>query len=404
MNQAPTDILSQLEVMKRGVVELISEPELVEKLKRGKPLRVKAGFDPTSPDLHLGHTVLIQKMKQFQDLGHHVIFLIGDFTAMIGDPSGRNETRPSLTDLEIKKNVWTYEAQVFKILDPKKTQVVFNSAWMSKLTAKDLIQLASQQTVARMLERDDFEKRYHSGHPIAIHEFLYPLLQGYDSVQLSADVELGGTDQKFNLLVGRELQRHSGHEPQVVMTLPLLIGTDGVQKMSKSYGNFISIKDSPREIFGKVMSLSDALMWSYFELLSDRSLEEVRELRGRVEAGEEHPKEVKQRLAAELVGRFHGKAASQEAREEFDRIFKNKGLPDDLECVHLPKGVEPKILVDLLAELDLVPSKSEARRLIRQGGVSVNELKIDDIERALDATGEYVLRIGKRRFKKVKFT
>lgn len=400
---ASLDYPSQMERLKRGIVELISEPELAAKLKKGKPLRVKAGFDPTAPDLHLGHTVLLQKLKQFQEMGHHVIFLIGDFTAMIGDPSGRSEARPPLADIDIKKNVRTYEEQVFKILDPKKTQVVFNSAWMAKLSAKDLIQLASRQTVARMLERDDFEKRYSAGHPIAIHEFLYPLLQGYDSVQLNADIELGGTDQKFNLLVGRELQRHAGQEPQVVMTLPLLVGTDGVQKMSKSYGNSIGIRESAREIFGKVMSVSDGLMWSYYELLSDKTVEELRTLKRAVESGAEHPKTAKQNLAAELVERFHGKAAAQEAREEFDKIFKNKGLPDELECAFLPKGKGARLLVDVLAELELAPSKSEARRLMRQGGVSVDGQRIDDIEYTLDPIKDYVLRVGKRRFKKIKF-
>ncbi len=397
------DHAAELKTIKRGVVEIISEPELIEKLRRGKPLRIKAGFDPTAPDLHLGHTVLLQKLKQFQELGHQIIFLIGDFTAMIGDPSGRSETRPSLSEVDIKKNVKTYEEQVFKLLDPKRTQVVFNSAWMEKLTSKDLIQLASRQTVARMLERDDFERRYKKGEPIAIHEFLYPLLQGYDSVQIRADVEIGGTDQKFNLLVGRELQRAHGQEPQVVLTLPLLVGTDGVQKMSKSYGNYIGIAESAQEIFGKIMSLSDEVMWLYYDLLSDQSSEESQSLREAVRQEKEHPKAVKMRLAHEMVARFHSRTQADQAQEEFEKVFKNKGLPDNIEISTLPRGGERRLLVDLMVDCDLAPSKTEARRLIRQGAVAVNDRRVAEIEERLESSGEYLVKVGKRRFKKILF-
>ncbi|HEX5035810.1 MAG TPA: tyrosine--tRNA ligase [bacterium] len=388
-----------MSLLKRGTVEVIQESELLEKLKGGKPLRVKAGFDPTAPDLHLGHTVLIQKLKQFQDLGHHVIFLIGDFTAMIGDPSGRSETRPALSEDQIKQNVKTYQDQVFKILDPKKTEIAFNSHWLSRMNAKDMIRLASRHTVARMLERDDFEKRYEKGESIAIHEFLYPLLQGQDSVALKADVELGGTDQKFNLLVGRELQRQDGQSPQVVMTLPLLVGTDGVQKMSKSYGNYIGIQEAPSEIFGKVMSISDELMWNYYELLSSLDMEEIRSLRSSVASGQEHPKEVKIRLAKELVARFHGNAAAEAAAVEFENIFKNKGLPDEIETIEI-RNSEGRVLVDILVKAKLAPSKSEVRRLIKQGGVSVDDKKVNEIDYVVSPE-EHIIRVGKKKFLKV---
>lgn len=391
--------MNDLSLLKRGTVEVIQEAEFLEKLKSGKPLRVKAGFDPTAPDLHLGHTVLIQKLKQFQDLGHHVIFLIGDFTAMIGDPSGRSETRPALSEEQIKQNVKTYQDQVFKILDPKKTEIAFNSHWLSKMNAKDMIRLASRHTVARMLERDDFEKRYEKGESIAIHEFLYPLLQGQDSVALKADVELGGTDQKFNLLVGRELQRQDGQSPQIVMTLPLLVGTDGVQKMSKSYGNYIGIQETPSEIFGKVMSISDALMWNYYELLSSLDLEEIRSLRSSVASGQEHPKEVKIRLAKELVARFHGKTAADAAAIEFENIFKNKGLPDEIETIEI-RNSEGRVLVDILVKAKLAPSKSEVRRLIKQGGVSVDDKKVNEIDYVVSPE-EHIIRVGKKKFLKV---
>ncbi|MBI4127017.1 MAG: tyrosine--tRNA ligase [Deltaproteobacteria bacterium] len=384
----------QLEVIKRGTVELVNEVELMAKLKRGKPLRIKAGFDPTSPDLHLGHTVLMQKLRQFQTLGHQVIFLIGDFTARIGDPSGRNETRPGLTDDQIQKNAVTYTDQVFKILDRKKTEVRFNSEWLGKFSASDLIRLAASHTVARMLERDDFKKRFQSSTPISIHEFLYPLLQGYDSVALRADVELGGTDQIFNLLVGRELQKDDRQESQIVLTLPLLVGTDGVQKMSKSYGNAIGITESPRDMFGKLMSISDALMWNYYELLSERSLADITALRAQVEAGKEHPKRAKEMLAAEIVTRFHGEQAARDAIEEFARVFSKKGTPDAMPTIRAAHG---KKLVDIVMEAGLAKSKSEFRRLVVQGGVKLGEEKIDDAEMALPQ-GEHILKIGKRTF------
>lgn len=398
------DLTQQVAEMKRGAVEIISEGELLEKLKLGRPLRIKAGFDPTAPDLHLGHTVLLQKLKQFQELGHQVVFLIGDFTATIGDPSGRQQTRPPLTAEEIGKNVKTYEAQVFKILDKKKTEITYNSEWLSKLTSKDLIQLTSQYTIARMLERDDFEKRYKSGAPIGIHEFFYPLLQGYDSVQLKADVELGGTDQKFNLLVGRELQRGCGEKPQVVITLPLLVGTDGVQKMSKSYGNVIRILDPANEIFGKIMSLPDQTMWTYYELLSDRSLQEVEALKKAVSLGKEHPKKVKKQLAFEIASKFHGAELANAALQEFENIFEKKGLPDEIEEIQLSAGGQGRLLVDLMAEFHLASSKSDAKRLIQQKAVSVNEEVVSALDKLLGPSGEYLLKVGKRRFKKIKFS
>lgn len=384
----------QLDVIKRGTVELVNEAELMAKLKRGKPLRIKAGFDPTSPDLHLGHTVLMQKLRQFQTLGHQVIFLIGDFTARIGDPSGRNETRPGLTDDQIQKNAATYTDQVFKILDRKKTEVRFNSEWLGKFSASDLIRLAASHTVARMLERDDFKKRFQSNTPISIHEFLYPLLQGYDSVALKADVELGGTDQIFNLLVGRELQKDDRQTSQVVLTLPLLVGTDGVQKMSKSYGNAIGIAESPRDMFGKLMSISDALMWNYYELLSERSLTDIKELRSRVEEGKEHPKRAKEMLAAEIVARFHDEKAARDAVEEFARVFSQKGTPDAMPTIRTAHG---KKLIDIVMEAGLAKSKSEFRRLVVQGGVKLDDQKIEDAEIILPQ-GEHVLKIGKRTF------
>ena len=394
----------QLEIIKRGVTELISEEELIQKLKKGKPLRVKAGFDPTAPDLHLGHTVLLQKLKQFQELGHHVLFLIGDFTATIGDPSGRNEIRPPLSQEQIGANVKTYQDQVFRILDPKKTEVIFNSSWLDKLSSREIIRLESRQTVARMLERNDFEKRYKSGIPISIHEFLYPLLQGYDSVQIKSDLELGGTDQKFNLLMGRELQKEEGQEPQVVLTMPLLVGTDGIQKMSKSYGNFIGIMEPAKDIVGKIMSLSDEVMWTYFELLSDKSLSEVKALRKDVELGLAHPKQVKMNLASEIAARFYGIEAAKQAADEFDQIFKNKGIPDQIEEENLQRSSSEILLVDLLAQVKLVPSKSEARRMIQQNAVTINDQKVDQVDKSLKCSGDYLIKVGKRRFKKIKFS
>lgn len=401
------DITAQLSMIKRGAVELISEDELLEKLKKsiktGKPLRIKAGFDPTAPDLHLGHTVLIQKLKQFQELGHHIIFLIGDFTGMIGDPTGKSETRKPLTKEDVARNAETYKAQIFKILDEKKTEMVFNSQWMNNLSVSELIHLASKHTVARMLERDDFKKRYAGNRPIAIHEFLYPLIQGYDSVVLKADVELGGTDQKFNLLVGRELQREFGQEPQVVITMPLLEGTDGVQKMSKSLGNYIGITESPGEIFGKIMSVSDDLMVKYYELLSSLSNTELEELKQGLKNGTAHPRDAKVRLAKEITARFHGTDAAIKAASEFDKIFKSKGIPEDIEEKTITIQTDDIGVIDLLKATALAPSTSEARRLIQQGGVSIDGTKISDINLRLATNKDYLLKVGKRRFAKISF-
>lgn len=395
----PMDINHQLEVIKRGTVEIISEEELIAKLKKGKPLIVKAGFDPTAPDLHLGHTVLLQKMKQFQDLGHHVIFVLGDYTAKIGDPSGRQATRPPLSEEDIEKNAKTYKDQLFKILDSKKTEVIPNSKWHGKRTQLDLILLAAKSTVARMLERDDFEKRYSAGDSICIHEFLYPLLQGFDSVAIHADIELGGNDQKFNLLVGRALQKEAGQESQVVLTMPLLVGTDGVKKMSKSYGNYVGINDTPKDMFGKLLSISDDLMWQYYELLSDLSISEIKTLKKDVAEGRFHPKAAKVNLAKEIVTRYHGKRAADEAEEEFNRVFAQKEQPADMQ----EYKAESNILVDVMVDAGLSSSKSEARRLITQGGVSVNDEKISDINAKLVKGSESILKVGKRKFCKIKY-
>lgn len=396
-----TDIQTQLSIIKRGTAELILEDELIKKLKTGKPLRIKAGFDPTAPDLHLGHTVLIHKLKQFQELGHHVIFLIGDFTGMIGDPTGKSETRKPLTKEDVAKNAETYKAQIFKILDEKKTKIVFNSEWMERFTATDIINLASKYTVARMLERDDFKKRFHGGRPIAIHEFIYPLIQGYDSVELRADVEIGGTDQLFNLLVGRELQREFGQEPQIVITMPLLEGTDGVQKMSKSLGNYIGITEPPGEIFGKIMSVSDELMIRYYELLSSLSNVEIEELKQGLKNGAVHPRNAKVRLAKEMVERFHGTEAAIEAASKFDKVFKSKGLPENIEEKRVTIHAKDIGIVELLKLTDLTPSTSEARRLIQQGAVSVDGKRISDINQKIAADKNYLLQVGKRRFTRV---
>ena len=399
------DIAAQLSIIKRGAAELISEEELLRKfkksLKTGRPLRIKAGFDPTAPDLHLGHTVLIQKIRQFQELGHHIIFLIGDFTGMIGDPTGKSETRKPLTKEDVARNAETYKAQIFKILDEKKTEVVFNSSWMNNLSVSDLIILASKYTVARMLERDDFKKRYSGNRPIAIHEFLYPLIQGYDSVVLNADVELGGTDQKFNLLVGRELQREFGQEPQVVITMPLLEGLDGTNKMSKSLGNYVGITEPPGEIFGKIMSVSDELMLRYYELLSSISNTEIEALKDGLKKGTAHPKDAKSNLAKEIVARFHGKDAAVKAASEFDKVFKSKGLPEAIEEKTITIQTEEIGIVDLLKTARLTPSTSEARRLIQQGGINVDGERISDINLKLSAGKTYLLQIGKRRFTRV---
>jgi tyrosyl-tRNA synthetase len=389
------DIETQIELIKRGAVEVLPEEELMAKLERGRPLRVKGGFDPTAPDLHLGHTVLIQKMKQFQELGHEVIFLIGDFTGMIGDPSGKSETRRQLTREEVVRNAETYKAQIFKILDPQRTLIEFNHHWMEKLDAAGMIELTAKYTVARMLEREDFKQRYQRQQPISIHEFLYPLIQGYDSVILKADVELGGTDQRFNLLMGRELQREYGQEPQVILTMPLLEGTDGVHKMSKSLGNYIGINDLPEDIFGKVMSLSDALMFRYYELLSDCPLSEIASLRTGIENGSRHPMEVKKALAEELVARFHGAAAAQSAREYFEARHQKKSVPKSIRKKF--SAPRPIWICRLLVDLEFAKSSTEARRLVSQGAVRVDGRVISDVNFQFAGDLHRVLEVGKNR-------
>jgi tyrosyl-tRNA synthetase len=394
--------MKALDELRRGSEEILLDSELEERLAAGRPLRVKAGFDPTAPDLHLGHTVLINKLRQFQDLGHHVMFLIGDFTGMIGDPSGKNVTRKPLSEEEIQANARTYEAQIFKILDAEKTEICFNSTWWKPMDSAALIKLAAQHTVARMLERDDFHKRYTSGQAIAIHEFLYPLVQGYDSVAMKADVELGGTDQKFNLLVGRQLQEHFGQPPQVVLTMPILEGLDGVQKMSKSLGNIIGIDDPPREMFGKVMSLSDTLMWRYYELLSlDTSVQELADMRGSADAGAANPRDFKVRLGREIVTRFHGAAAAEDAVTEFQQRFKKGELPEDMpECrVRAPDGRLP--ITNLLKEASLTSSTSEARRMIEQGAVRMDGERVEDLGLEIAAGTTGVFQVGKRRFARI---
>lgn len=389
----------QLDLIKRGCVELIDETELSQKLIKGKPLRVKAGFDPTAPDLHLGHTVLIHKLRHFQELGHEVIFLIGDFTGMIGDPTGKSETRKPLTREQVLANAETYKRQVFKILDPAKTTVAFNSHWMDRFTAADFVKLCSSYTVARMLERDDFEKRYSSGKPIAIHEFLYPLVQGYDSVALQADVELGGTDQKFNLLMGRTLQREYGQEPQCVLTMPILEGLDGVQKMSKSLGNYIGVDEPASEMFGKIMSVSDDLMWRYYELLSRRGLDEIAALKAQTASGELHPKRAKEILAHEMVEIYHDRASADEALAGFNAVFAKGGLPDDMPELIVDAGEASRPL-EFLAASGLAPSRAEAKRLIRAGALTVDGAKLADPDAPLTA-GEHIIKLGKKRFLKL---
>jgi tyrosyl-tRNA synthetase len=395
-----TEITAALDLIKRGSDELLIEADLVEKLKTGRPLRVKAGFDPTAPDLHLGHTVLINKLRHFQELGHQVLFLIGDFTGMIGDPSGKNSTRPPLTREQVLANAATYQDQVFKILDPAKTEVCFNSSWMEALGASGMIRLAAQSTVARMLERDDFSKRYAAQQPIAIHEFLYPLCQGYDSVALRADIELGGTDQRFNLLVGRELQKHYGQAPQCVLTMPLLEGLDGVNKMSKSLGNYIGIYESPSEIFGKVMSVSDELMWRYFELLSFRPVAEIATLRTSISEGR-NPRDVKVMLAQELVSRFHGAAASVAALEDFEARFRRNAIPDEMPEVTLVGGEGGLGVAAALRQAGLTASTSESFRMIDQGGVRLNGERVTDKALLVGAGEVVVLQVGKRKFARV---
>jgi len=391
-----TDIDRQMATIKRGMVELIDETELRKKIARGTPLRVKVGFDPTAPDLHLGHTVVMHKMRHFQELGHHVIFLIGDFTGRIGDPSGRSETRPPLTEEQVLANAETYKKQVFKILDPNKTEVAFNSAWLGKMDATAFIRLASSYTVARMMERDDFEKRFREQRPISIHEFLYPLCQGYDSVALKSDVEMGGTDQKFNLLVGRSLQAHYGIESQCILTLPLLEGTDGVRKMSKSYGNYIGIDEAPSQIFGKVMAISDDLMWRYYELLSAKSLEDIAALKASVQSGELHPKAAKENLAHEMVSRYHSEKEADEARQGFNAVFAGGGVPDDMPEHSCTCGEDSTPPVFLEAA-GLVKSRGEAKRLMKEGALSIDGERCEDAVTPLTA-GEYVVKLGKKRF------
>lgn len=413
----------QLDIIKRGAVEVIVEDDLLKKLERsvssGKPLRVKAGFDPTAPDIHLGHTVLLNKMRQFQELGHEVIFLIGDFTGMIGDPTGKSETRKHLSKEEMLENAKTYQQQIYKILDPARTKIAFNSEWMAKMTSEQMVQLAAKHTVARMLEREDFKKRYESQLPISIHEFLYPLIQGYDSVALKADVELGGTDQKFNLLVGRELQKEYGQEPQCIIMMPLLEGLDGVNKMSKSLGNYIGINEQPNQVFGKVMSISDDLMMRYYELVSDVALEDLNKLRADIKSGALHPMEAKKRLAEELVERFcvvhfDGEITSpvsqvkgtyreiaKQAREEFERVFSRKNLPDEIPVAEIAWEGEKMKLAKVMPLAGVAKSNSEARRLIQQGAVEVDQNPIKDVDAELTASGTYILRVGKKRFVKV---
>lgn len=390
-------VAEQLAIIKRGAEEILVEAELVKKLETGRPLVVKAGFDPTAPDLHLGHTVLINKLKQLQDLGHTVKFLIGDFTAMIGDPSGKSTTRPPLTKEEVLKNAKTYEEQVFKILDPAKTQIVFNSEWFDAVTAAEMIQLASSSTVARMLERNDFEQRYKSGTPIAIHEFLYPLVQGYDSVKMEADIELGGTDQKFNVLMGRQLQQFFGKEPQVTLTMPILEGLDGVQKMSKSLGNYIGIKDAPNDMFGKIMSVSDELMWRYFELLSFESIETIDTYKGAVAAGE-NPRNIKVKLALEIVARFHTEELAQKALQDFETRFSKNAIPDEMPEFTFDQAMP---LANLLKEAGLVATTSEAHRMVKQGAVRINGEKVEDSKMEIGAISEQVFQVGKRKFARI---
>jgi tyrosyl-tRNA synthetase len=385
----------QLGIIKRGTVEIIEEEELLKKLKEGRPLRVKAGFDPTAPDLHLGHTVLLQKLRQFQQLGHEVYFVIGDFTAMIGDPTGRSETRPPLSREEVLENAKTYEHQVFKILDPEKTNIVFNSTWLSELGTEGIIRLAGKYTVARMLERDDFSKRFKEGVPIYIHEFIYPLLQGYDSVFLKADVELGGTDQKFNLLVGRDLQRAFGQEPQVCITLPLLVGLDGVRKMSKSYQNYVAIQEEPESMFGKIMSISDDLMWEYYTLLTDYTEEEIENFKKNL-----HPMEAKKKLAHYIVERFHGKEQADRALEFFVKTFSQREFPEDAPIIEVPYGLKRRAY-ELLFELGIESSKNSARRVVEGGGLRINGTKVEDPNQEIEIKEELRLQVGKKRFYRV---
>lgn len=391
--------MNALDLIKRGVATLVNEDELVEKIKRKRLLRVKLGMDPTSPDIHLGHVVVLQKMRDFQDLGHKAVLIIGDYTAMIGDPSGENKTRPMLSPEEIKRNAKTYLDQAGKILDLSKDkfELHYNSEWLSELRFADIVRLASCATVARMMERDTFEKRYKAGIPIGVHEFLYPLMQGYDSVMVDADVELGGTDQTYNNLFGRDVQRAFGKEEQVVITMPILVGLDGVQKMSKSKGNYIGITDQPQDMFGKIMSISDELMWSYFELVSRLSTEEIRSLK------DIHPMEAKKRLAFELVSRFHGEEAAKYAKDEFERVFSKRDVPSDITEDVLDSSCLPIPIVELLIRLRMVSSKSEGRRLIEQGGVYIDGVRVNDVKFEIKSSGVYMIKVGRFKFRRVKF-
>ncbi|EHU4914682.1 tyrosine--tRNA ligase [Vibrio vulnificus] len=389
-------IEAALAEIKRGVEELIPEEELIAKLKEGRPLRIKLGADPTAPDIHLGHTVILNKLRAFQDLGHDVTFLIGDFTGMVGDPTGKNSTRPPLTREDVLRNAETYKQQVFKILDPAKTKIQFNSEWLSELGAEGMIRLAANQTVARMLERDDFKKRYAGGQPIAIHEFMYPLLQGYDSVAMETDVELGGTDQKFNLLMGRELQKANGQKPQVVLMMPLLVGLDGEKKMSKSANNYIGVSEAPSEMFGKIMSISDDLMWSYYELLSFRPLEELAQFKADVAAGK-NPRDIKVLLAKEIIARFHSEADADAAEQEFVNRFAKNQIPDEMPEFTFAVGTP---MANLLKEAELCSSTSEAMRMVKQGAAKMDGEKVEDAK-AEPGVGTYVFQVGKRKFARI---
>jgi tyrosyl-tRNA synthetase len=388
--------MTDFDLIKRGAAEIISEDEFIARLGEGKPFTIKVGFDPTAPDLHLGHTVLLHKMRHFQQLGHRVIFVVGDFTGMIGDPSGKSDTRRPLTKEEVLANAATYKEQVFKVLDPEKTEIRFNSEWLSPITSEGMIRLAAKFTVARMLERDDFEKRYNENKPIGIHEFFYPLMQGYDSVALKADVELGGTDQKFNLLVGRELMKSFGLRPQMVLTVPLLVGLDGVQKMSKSLNNYVGIYESADDIFGKLMSITDTLMIKYYTLLSDKSEAEIEKLKSEIENGKLNPMQAKKELAEEIAARYHGREAASAARERFEQVFSRHKNPDDMVEREYTRGVE---LLEIIINLGFAPSRNEARRLGLQGGVSLDGEKIVDL--SLKPAGEHILKVGKRKFAKI---
>jgi len=400
----------QLKLLKKGVVDFVSEEELLKKLQKSfdenKPLRIKAGFDPSRPDLHLGHTVVFNKMKQFQDLGHQVIFLIGDFTATIGDPTGKNETRPPLTTEEVREYAKTYAEQVYKILDSKKTEVAYNGTWLNKFTPQDFIKLAAQYTVSRIMERDDFSKRFAERRPISIHEFLYPLVQGYDSVALKSDVELGGSDQKFNLLVGREIQKSYGQAPQCIMTMPILEGLDGVKKMSKSYDNYIGVNESPRDMFGKTLRISDELMFRYYELLTDKTIDEIEQMKQDMKSGKLHPKKIKVDLAKTLVTRFHSQAAADQAEKEFEEVFVNKGLPSDIPEKKVQVAQAQGIWIcKFLTDLEMVASNSEARRMIESNAVEINSEKVKDAQMklAVKANDSWVIKVGKKKFLKVSF-